>query len=117
MEPESLSPYPQVLAACPYPEPTPSNPHDPFQLLENPSEYYPPIYVLVSTKVSFPQASPPTPCAHLYQLSLYYPKCESPVHFYLFSLQGDTLSTLSCSDWLDNEMAFTFRWLTNLTLR
>jgi hypothetical protein len=32
MEPESPSPYPQVPATCPYPEPTPSSPHDPLQL-------------------------------------------------------------------------------------
>ena len=48
MEPESPSPYPQVPATCPYPEPTPSGPHDPLQLPEDPSQYYPPIYVLVS---------------------------------------------------------------------
>ena len=29
MEPENSSPYPQVPATCPYPEPTPSSPHDP----------------------------------------------------------------------------------------
>ena len=34
MEPESPSPYPQVPATCPYPEPTPSSPHDPLQLPE-----------------------------------------------------------------------------------
>jgi len=28
MEPESPSPFPQVPATCPYPEPTPSSPHD-----------------------------------------------------------------------------------------
>jgi len=28
MEPESPSPYPQMPATCPYPEPTPSSPHD-----------------------------------------------------------------------------------------
>jgi hypothetical protein len=32
MESESFSPYPQVPATCPYPEPTPSSPHDPLQL-------------------------------------------------------------------------------------
>ena len=37
MEPESPSPYPQVPAICPYPEPTPSSPHDPLQLPEDPS--------------------------------------------------------------------------------
>jgi hypothetical protein len=31
MEPESSSPYPQVPATCPYPEPTPSSPHDTLQ--------------------------------------------------------------------------------------
>ena len=37
MEPESPSPYPQVPAICPYPEPTPSSPHDPLQLPEDSS--------------------------------------------------------------------------------
>ena len=35
MEPESSSPYPQVSAIRPYPEPTPSSPHDPLQLPED----------------------------------------------------------------------------------
>jgi hypothetical protein len=38
MEPESSSPYPQVLATCPHPEPTPSSPHDPLQLPEVPGD-------------------------------------------------------------------------------
>jgi hypothetical protein len=29
MEPESPSPYPQVLATCPYPEPNPTSPQEP----------------------------------------------------------------------------------------
>jgi hypothetical protein len=37
MEPESPSPYPQVPATCPYPEPTPSSLQDPLQLPEDPS--------------------------------------------------------------------------------
>jgi hypothetical protein len=37
MEPESPSLYPQVPATCPYPEPTPSSPHDPLQLTEDQS--------------------------------------------------------------------------------
>jgi hypothetical protein len=37
MEPESSSPYTQVHATCPYPEPIPSSPHDPLQLPEDPS--------------------------------------------------------------------------------
>ena len=37
MEPESPSPYPQVPAIYPYSDPTPSSPHDPLQLPEDPS--------------------------------------------------------------------------------
>ena len=37
MEPESSTPYSQVTAIRPYPEPTPSSPHDPLQLPEDPS--------------------------------------------------------------------------------
>jgi hypothetical protein len=37
MELESFSPYPQVPAICPYPEPTPSSLHDPLQLSEDSS--------------------------------------------------------------------------------
>jgi len=37
MEPEGPSLYPQVPATCPYPELTPSSPHDPLQLPEVPS--------------------------------------------------------------------------------
>ena len=36
MEPESSLPYSQVPATCPYPEPTPSSPHNPFPLPESP---------------------------------------------------------------------------------
>ena len=37
MEPESSSLYPQVPATRPYPEPTPSSPHDPLQSPEDSS--------------------------------------------------------------------------------
>jgi hypothetical protein len=37
MELESPSPYPQVPAICPYPKPTSSSTHNPFQLPEYPS--------------------------------------------------------------------------------
>jgi hypothetical protein len=37
MEPEGSLPYSQVPATFPYPELTPSSPHDPLQLPENPS--------------------------------------------------------------------------------
>src|SRR5215468_11124689 len=65
MEPESSLPHSQVPATRLYPEPTPSNPHDSLQLPEDPSYYYPPTYVWVSPMASFPQVSPPTPCAPL----------------------------------------------------
>ena len=61
MEPEISLPYSQVPATCPYPEPTPSSPHNPLQLPEDPSSYYPPIYVWVSPMVSslkFPHQNP-----------------------------------------------------------
>ena len=34
MEPESSLPYSQAPATCPYPEPTPSSPHNPFPLVQ-----------------------------------------------------------------------------------
>jgi hypothetical protein len=37
MEPESSLPYSKVPTIRPYPEPTPSSPHDPLQLYEDPS--------------------------------------------------------------------------------
>jgi hypothetical protein len=37
MEHEGSLPYAQVPAICPYPEPTPSSPHNPLQIPENPS--------------------------------------------------------------------------------
>ena len=37
LEPEGSSPYPQVPANCPYPEPTPSSPRNPLPLPEDPS--------------------------------------------------------------------------------
>jgi hypothetical protein len=48
MEPDGSFPYSQVPATCPYPEPTPSSPHNPLQIPEDPSQYYPPIYIWVS---------------------------------------------------------------------
>ena len=36
------------------------------------------------------------------------PTFESPLHFYTFTLQGDTSNTLPCSDWSDNEVVFLF---------
>ena len=36
LEPESSLPYSQMPATCPYPEPTPSSPHNPLPLPEDP---------------------------------------------------------------------------------
>ena len=60
MEPESSSPYPQVPATRPYPEPTPSTSWR--SILISSSH----LHLGVSPTASFPQASPPTPCAPLY---------------------------------------------------
>ena len=45
MEPESSLPYSQVPATSPYLELTPSSPHNPHPLPEDPPLYDPPIYV------------------------------------------------------------------------
>ena len=37
LEPEGSSPYSHVPATCPYPEPTPSSPQNPFPLPEDPA--------------------------------------------------------------------------------
>ena len=37
IEPGSSLPYSQVPATCPYPEPTPSSPHNPLHFPEDPS--------------------------------------------------------------------------------
>jgi hypothetical protein len=36
MEPEGSLPYSQETSTCPYPDPTPSSPHNPLQLPEDP---------------------------------------------------------------------------------
>ena len=53
-------------ATRPYPEPTPSSPHDPQQLPEDPLNIILPSMPWSPQMTSFPQASPPTPCANLY---------------------------------------------------
>ena len=77
MEPESSLPYSQAPATYPYPEPAPSSPHNPFPL--------PPIYVLVSPMISYPQVSPPKPCAHL-SLPPYVPHAPPISFFSILSL-------------------------------
>jgi len=65
---------------CPYPEPTPSSPHNTLPLPEDPSSYCPPICVWVSPMVSFPQVSPPEPCAPLSPPS--YASHAPPISFF-----------------------------------
>ena len=65
MESEGSLPHSQEPATCPYPElDRPSAwAHNP--LLEDPFEYYPPMYAWVFKVVFFRQALPPKPCMHL----------------------------------------------------
>jgi len=51
MEPESPSPYSQVPATCPYPEPTPSSHHDSLQLPEDPLPMRIDSYSMLQSKI------------------------------------------------------------------
>jgi hypothetical protein len=53
MEPEGSIPNSQELSICSYLEPDQSSPHNPIPPLQDPSQYYPPTYVLVFLVVSF----------------------------------------------------------------
>jgi hypothetical protein len=55
MEPEGSSPYTQEPATCPYPEPDQSSLRPHTQPLEDPLQYYSPIYAWVFQVVSFTQ--------------------------------------------------------------
>ena len=57
-QPESSLPYSQAPATCPYPEPTPSSPHNSFPLAEDPSYYYPPNLRLGLPNCLFPSGFP-----------------------------------------------------------
>ena len=65
METEGSLPQSQVAATCPYPEPARSSPYPHIPLPEDPSSYYPSIYVCVSQLVSFFQFSSLKPCKHI----------------------------------------------------
>ena len=54
MEPEGSSPHQQAPANCTYPEPDQFSPWSSIPLLEDPFQYYPPIYAYVFQVVSFP---------------------------------------------------------------
>jgi len=60
MEPESSLPHSQVPANCPYPEPHRSSPYPHIPRPEDPSYYYPAIYVWVFHVFSLPHVSPRT---------------------------------------------------------
>ena len=79
MEPKSSLPYSQAPATSPHPDPTPSSPHNPFPLPQDPFYYYNPIYVFASPVVSYNRVSPPKACAHLY-LPPYVPHAQ-PITF------------------------------------
>jgi len=65
MVPEGSLPNSQVPSTCSYPELARSSPYPHIALHEDPTEYYPPIYIWVSQAVSFPQVSQPEPCIRL----------------------------------------------------
>jgi hypothetical protein len=68
MEPEGSIPNSQELSTCCYPEPDQSSPYHPIPPLQDPSQYYPPTYVLVFLVVSFPLAFPPIIYTRSYRL-------------------------------------------------
>jgi hypothetical protein len=90
MEPGGSLPHSQEPATCPYPEPAQSSPC-PIPLLEDPFEYYPPIYASVSRVVTFPQISPPKSCMHL-SLPPYVLRAP-PISFFSILLPAQYLVT------------------------
>jgi hypothetical protein len=66
VEPEGSLPHSQVPSTCPYPEPVRSSPYPHIPIPDDPSKYYPPIYVRVSQVNSFPQVSPPKHNTHIF---------------------------------------------------
>jgi hypothetical protein len=56
MEPEGSIPNSHELSTCSYPEPDQSSQHHSITPLQDPSQYYPPTYVLVFLVLSFPLA-------------------------------------------------------------
>ena len=97
MEPESSSPFSQAPVTCPYPEPTPSSPHNPFTPPGDPSFYYPPIYVWspqCSLSLSFPHQN-------LVQTSPFIHTCHIPalliLDFINRTILGEEYRSLSSS--------------------
>ena len=103
MEPKGSLPHWQVPATCTYPEPARSSPYPHIPLLEEPSEYYPPICAWVSSVVSFPQVSPPKPCIRLSppQYAPYAPPISfflilSPAQYWVNSVLYSTRKSRTC---------------------
>jgi hypothetical protein len=65
MEPEVSLMHSQVPGTCSYPGPAQSSPYPHIPLPEDPSQYYPPIYVWNSQVVSSPQVTLPKSCMRL----------------------------------------------------
>ena len=65
LEPEGSSPYSQVPATCPYPEPHQSIPFSPPDFLKIHLNIIPPPTSRSSKWSLFPQVSPPKRCIHL----------------------------------------------------
>jgi hypothetical protein len=70
MEPEGSIPNSKELSTCPYPEPDLSSIYHPIQPVQDPSYYFPPIYVLIFLVVSFPLAFPPTIISDMNNLTI-----------------------------------------------
>ena len=99
MEPESSLSYSQMPTTCPYPEPIPSSPHNPFPLPKIHLNINPPIYVLVSPMVSFLQVFPTkTLCTPL--SSSVHATCPAHLillHFITRTILGEEYRELSSS--------------------
>ena len=97
MEPEGSLPHSKAPAICPYPEPDQSSPSPHIPLLEDPFQYYSPIYAFVFQVVSFSHVSPPKPSMYL-SSAPYVPYALpislnwSPEHYLLLS--SDTSHSL-----------------------
>jgi hypothetical protein len=74
MKPEGSLLHSQELSTCPYPEPNQSSPHHLILSIQDPSQDYPPTYVLVFLVVSFPLAFLPITYMHSsYPLFILHP--------------------------------------------
>ena len=92
MEHKRLLPQPQVPTICPCPDPDQCSLCLHTSLSEDPSQYYPSIYILVFQMESFPEVSPPKSCMHLSSPHT----CYMPTHVTLPDL---ATRTILCEDY------------------